>query len=305
MYVQVLIKNNQLYAQDVAHLYEHMLIESFYQKVAKELHINSGVIGYIGGNTYLNVIFLESWFYNKTLNDMFKQHLKENISLDILNLSIKQCEAEDRVIWDIMDKRKLTEQFSELDKIPWINGHTVKPFIYSDKVHKIEFPITVKKSAKSYRSIMININLSKLPLEDKVVYIRLYVIIQDLIDRYIRLMGWYRLYSSSTLINDDTIYSKLQISLPKDRNTNKIIQNNLQAYISNTDIEPIMGLINDHFSEYVRQKTWSGRIVDDLHYINIIAGNYHIAKLATKERVTRIIKNIKIEIESVKWSKSN
>ncbi len=303
MYVNVLAKQNKLYAQDVAHLYEHMIIESFYQKIEKELHINSGVIGYIGGNTYQNIIFLETWFYNKTISDMFKKYIQENLSLDILDLSIQQCEAEDREIWNISDKHVLFDQFNLLDGTPWVNGRTIKPFIYSNEVHKNASPIIIKKSAKSYRSVMIIINLKEQSIEEKAVFIRLYVIIEDLIERYTRLNGWYRLYSSSTYQDGDTIYSKLKISLPKNQQTNKIIQTDLQTFITNTDVNSIIGLINDHFHEYVRQKTWTGRIVDDLHNIDIIVGNYHITKLATKERVTKIIRNIHIEVYTVKWSK--
>lgn len=299
MHSYMYLKQTDKFPLEIAHLYEHLVIEGFYSYVHKELGIDAGVTGYIGGETYCTVQFIEAWLYDKSVAIAFATYiLHQNRTWEFIDRCIEQCESESRESWKIMDEKSVKNQLNELDQLPWQSINDVPPFRVDEANEKLKSPIQITKAASQFKSIVISTYLENASLEDKVLFMRLNVIIEDIVGSVIRQHGWYKLDSHMPIEKDRYIFSVVSANLPKASMTTKQIENMLEDVLHSFDTKKNMSFITSHFEAFKDHPTWIGNARDQLHYINFVASNHSIARLATIERVTSVLQNTMVKVEN-------
>lgn len=289
--------------QSVAHLYEHWFIQSFYRYVEEQAGINGGVVGYIGGETYQNVTFIEAWFYDDHLAQLFEKFvLHEKLYENLFEICLHQCEAEDRELWSIPDTKRLHSQFLQLQTTPWQHIETVDPYEYSDVTPPETIdPIRIKKRASLYRTITISPYLENASLEDRAVFQRLFVILIDIVEQLIRCRGWYGLDNHVPRDKDTYIFYSQSVVLPKRQITTTQLEHDIENLFKTFDLRANMPYIQAHFDFFGKEKLWVGRIRDQLHDTNVITSNGHIASLASPDRIEHIMHHLQVRVESVPY----
>lgn len=302
MFAFVIAKDTTPFPKEVAHLYEHWFIASFFSYVERELRVDRGTIGYMGGENFTNMTFIEAWFYDKAAADLFQRFVeRETLEKDLLQTCIQQCASESRELWTIQDQPLLHDYFQSLQKTNWQYDTNLAPFEYSDTSHDAKLPITITKAASSYRLITILVNLAHGSLEEKALLMRFYVVLSDIIGRHIQQYGWYELDTLSPRENADGMYFISSVSLPRGAMKNTDIAKDILKCIRTFDVSLNMPYITAHFTQFANEQLWKGRIRGDLHDISIVATNAYIAKLATQENIENLLQKVTLHIETVSY----
>lgn len=305
MYAHVFIKDSSGFSLDVAHLYEHLLLQSSAQFIGDHLDINCGVIGYLGGTTYKNIIFVEIWLYEERVNKLFLEYLtKQYYNEQLLDTCIEQCQAEDRVLWTIKDRSMLSTQLSKLNSLPWKISNRIKPYEYSEKDESEASPIISKKSASSFKSYAVGLHLNNGSIEEKAVFLRFEVIIHDIIGHFLAVKGWYRQDYSSIKNSLDYLWVKIGYTLLKGKTTAAKTENEIIDMLNSFNVDKNMDYIKAHFAAFAQQKLWDGRIREEIKNNNIVVGNKHIALLATNERLKSIIDKLEISVSPISYAQA-
>jgi hypothetical protein len=303
MKVIVIVKDTTDYPHEIAHLYEHWFIMSFYKYAYEKSGMHGGVIGYVGGETYNNIVFIEAWFYDEAAGRLFEEFCaREILDSGLLATCLQQCQAEGRELWDIDDHTLLDNQLDGLRQLTWRIENDIEPYIYSDQSSNDRLPITIRKAASHYKAVTIVANLKDAPIEDQAVFLRLYVIIADIIGQYVQRKGWRALDTLSPRLNKDGIYTIVGVSLPRGLLSNNQLSTEVTGYLRQFDVSAYSGLFQAHFAEYAHQPLWKGRIYVGLHDTNVISSNRSIAELATDERIHRIFQSLAISVHTESYA---
>ncbi len=298
MHNMFLVKENSGLPTDVCHIYEHWFYMTFRKRVSERLKIDPGLIGMLAGETYGELIFFECYLYDERLNRLFKEFIADKyLDEDRLKVSLDQCAAEERVSITITNKSLFDKQIKQLIGTPFQEGSDLKPFVYADTLKSKDSPLSIHKDAKRYKCIGIEIGLAKgASLEDRALYLRLYVIIQDIVSAFLQANGWYHHKSIDLKDIDNHMFTALSFILPKPNFTNKQIENDIKLHLRSLDVSLAMPYIAAHFHEFANNPFLQGEPRHSLHYIDVVAGNRAIAELATKDRIKRIISNLEVVV---------
>lgn len=298
------IKHINTVTQNVGHLYEHLFIESFYAYVVEKLHIDPSVIGYIGGETFENVMFIEAWFYNDKIAKLFQRFIKkERLDFKLLSLSVSQVCAEDRVEWSILNKAELETQIKKVSGDTWNLVENLDVFEYKDTLTKQILPIEIIHKASDYKAILITayMTVSDLSLKERALFLRLSVIVQELIESEIRALGFYEHNSHSPQELGEYLVSKIGAVRPRLGISNKELENIIEKHLRTFDWSNNKQYIKSHFNEYSKQQFWKADPRDQFKHVNVIAGNKTVKSLATKENILGIFHKIEVRVETVSF----
>lgn len=298
----LLVKHVETIPQETAHLYEHMFINSFFIYVEKKLGINPKVIGYLGGETYRDIIFVEAIFYDDAVADLLETFLASRIScVASLDVCSKQCAAEDRETWRITDRGLLMEQLEALHAAPWLREEEIMPQIYTGDGKKEASPIKIQKSAKHYKSVLVTLTLNPEWVEDRAVFLRFHVILNDIISRCVEKNGWYVLDALFVKDEPTYMYCGIGVVLPRGVTTNQLIRTAIEDVLSSFDFGTNQHYLDAHFKEFGSQPRFIGRMRNNLHFSDVLASNKMIAALATPDRLQRITQTLSVKVETVSF----
>ena len=289
---------------EAAHIYEHLFIESFRKYAVHTLGIDDAVIGYIGGETFENVLFIEAWFYESSVSDLFEAYiLKNSYDNKLIDTAIKQCEAEGRFSLAVLDQKAFTSTFETLNSLPWIDGTTL-PVTSYEKSESAESDslFQIHKNAKHFKSITISPYLVDASVEDVALYRRLSVIVHDIVDSVIRAHGWYEPDSYPIKQAGTFTHTVTGVTLPVGDMSNHAIEDEIESRLHDFDIKKNFSLIKAHFNYFAAQPTWIGDMRNDLHRIDVMVGNEVVNELATEVNIARLLSRIQVRVENVPYS---
>ena len=105
---------------DLAHLFEHLVLYSFYSH-AKEHGFHPALIGWVSGQTFTNAIYLDVGFYDPKVLDLFHKYMSSlpEFKDDVLRLNLELISAEDKVLFSPISYSKLKQSLTELKKRQW------------------------------------------------------------------------------------------------------------------------------------------------------------------------------------------
>lgn len=290
---------------EVSHLYEHVVMQGFHDYLKEMAGIEPGVMGYFGGETYKNIIFLEAWFYDASIEALFFDFMRGDILPEKhIKLCIKQCEAESREKWHVSSPSLLVEQLRDLHASPWKNISDEAPFQYVEDTDKVPSPITIHKSASSFKSVIISpyFELQELSDNEKTLLLRLYVIIQDILIHHVRQNGWYTYDTHSLVEKGSYLFAPLSIGLPTKTRTNRSIEQEMTAALHAFDVKANYPYIKAHLDVFARQPTWQGMIRETLHHVDMIASNNAVAASVSEQAVMDLFQKVAVRVENISHS---
>ena len=121
MHTKLIFKPTNNISREVAHIYEHEFINNFHEHL-EAANINPGLIGWINGDTFDDIISIEAGFYDEKVAKLFDNFTSNYKSKNkILQKSLDQIQLEDGLVQSIDNYGELQRQFSALDKIDWVD----------------------------------------------------------------------------------------------------------------------------------------------------------------------------------------
>jgi hypothetical protein len=299
----LLFKKTDDFQQQVVHLYEHLFLQSFISFVKQKMGMAPNVTNFLAGETFDNVVFVEAWFYDGGTAKLWKRFLKKGqLSFDLLELCIAQCEAESRVTIKVKSKKKLMNALTDIHALHW---ETVMPrgiTGYNDEKSTTQPLITFQKAARNFKSIAISAYIENATAEQVALFSRLSVIVQGLITDYVIHNGWYENGAALPRQQDRYTLSAVSATLPRQEKTTQHIERELEYLIRNFDVSTHKKILAAHFKAYANQPLWVGEARHKLHYLNVIVGNQAIQSLATVEEMKELMALLSVRVETISHS---
>lgn len=285
---------------DVAHLHEHLVIRSF-ESYLESLGIHPGFIGSVSGTTFEHIVFLNAIFYDKRVADAYVYFIKKPSLIDasFIPQMLLEIETEDREVFTLQDKPELETQLTSLLETPWVDNAATMNHTVDELPVLPDAPFVINRSAKDFRDIVVSTyaGINTLDEEEQVLFLRLSVIINDVIGYAIRkkLHSAYHVgLSPISKVNTD-MGSTQHIRFRRNI-TLKQIQETAERALQNINIESTMPLVSAQLEEFADRATWRNVVVDYYRHTGIVTNNEQITSLATPERVASIISKLKVRV---------
>jgi hypothetical protein len=289
-------------SQDIAHLYEHLVIYSF-QLHLKSLGIYPGLIGSISGETFEQVIFLNATFYDQRVADAYKHFLIAPQSVDaaLIPQMLAECEVEDGVTFEIQDKDEMNVQLNSLVAMSWVdNDFAVSHFIDETKVPEVA--LNTKRTAKEFRDISLGFYFESeaLDQDEETLFLRLSVIIEDIVNFGIRekVHGMYHMGRAPISIYNDAMIGGMHLRFKKDVSL-RLIKEVAESVLTSFDMVSAVPFIMAQFKEFADRATWKNSVIDYYRHTGMVTSNAYIASLATPERIASIMSKIRIHVRAM------
>jgi|GEM_PF-3050998 len=282
----------------VAHLYEHLLIRSFHELVSKKGY-SPYLYGWVGGETFQDVMFVEYGFYNPDIERLFIDFMDghHRINLDSLDNEITRLEAEDNVIITVKDKKQLERVLNDMDKAIFIRVDANSDIEQLPELRKgNSLMLQERRSKKSFKQVTIAVGLPDASLEDKALFLRLTPIIFDAMNERLFNLGAYENEASWPVCN--TPHSAMLAHAIYTVKRGAISNNELTA-IAKEALRGISLRSHEHelgyyASGFVDTPNWHTFPVDYFRYTGILVSKDQIAKLLTVPNVENILQRLKV-----------
>jgi hypothetical protein len=288
-------------SHDVAHLYEHFAIHSFYRHL--ESHgIQPGLIGYVNGDTFEGIIFLHALFYDQHVASLYEKFLSKPLAVDndLMSHVLCELETEDRINLTFRDTAAFNQQFKSLIAAPWVNNDSMG----SSKLQTTELPaspLETKKKAKDFRDISLGVYAENSGFDDndRTLFLRLSVIIGDIVHLAVRQKLHSAAFDISPTVADDSYIGNTYKLRLKSEISLALIKTTALDKLRGLDINSAMSLISAHFDEFATHSSWRDVVIDYYRHTGIVTSNAHISSLATPERIAAIISKLKIHARTI------
>jgi hypothetical protein len=300
MNTQIFIKRYDQVSMDEAHVYEHLVVHSFYEYASKKLGIHAAVLGSLSAITYPGVISLNTIFYDKRVSDVFIEYIQnEALNMKLLDRVVLQTACEDNTTPKVSNT--LIQSIQILTKAKWLNADDLKKPVLLEKYEKDTKSEKQRDRSARYKSVYVTfyIPLDKLSIEDRMLFHRLSVFIHDVIYEYISGQGWYVPDYDIVREYDGRISRSLSVLLPQSAMKTVDIEKNIQTVINQFDVPTNLSYIKSHLKEYAQQKLWKSEAGGRIRTSDIIFSNAQIPELATVERIEKIMKLIEVRVEII------
>lgn len=283
---------------NVAHLYEHMFFENFYNLV-RQRGIDPGVIGYMGGETFQDIIFVSVGFYNKAIAEMYEAYVAKNrVDHTFLAIGIGGCEAEERVTFVINDQQALERELQVFDQLPWVEVSELAPQYIIDHEDDADGVIAIRKSAERFRDVHMVMYLESPTRHEAAVWLRLSIVMDDVMIRAMR-----NIYPSYAPDSEPTMRKGNRVARIMEHRferqvTLKQIRQSMQEILENFDTATNMPYILEHMDMFGGHALWADMAITHYKYTGYLVGNNKIAELATPQMIEHIIKKIQVKAQA-------
>lgn len=297
LYTYVHHKEYSNVSQDMAHLYEHLVIYSFHSYL-ESLGIHPGLIGSVNGDTFEHVAFLNVTFYEKRVADAYVHFLTSSKLVDttLIPQMLLECESEDRVTFTLRGGAEFDRQLNSLTAMPWMSND-LEATHFVDETPTAEIVLEAKRSAKEFKDIALGFYADSAALDqsEQTLFLRLSVIIGDILELAIRrgLHGAYCVGRTPTAIEGTVMVCGIHLRLKKSVPL-KMIRKTAEDALRAIDIHSAMPLITAQFDEFADRATWKSFVVDYYRHMGILTNTKYISSLATPERINSILSKLKI-----------
>lgn len=282
-----------------AHLYEHLLIQSFHDVVVANGY-SPYLYGWVGGETFEGVMFIEYGFYNPDIEKLFVKFIQQTprVDLAMLKNEILRAEAEDMVLIDVSDFEQLTLRLESMDKAKFIDVETDSDIEQINSISGAQSVIREKRSKKSFRQVTVAVGLPSGSLEDKVLFTRLTPIIFDAINARLFNEGMYQNEVSWPVYNrpHDAMLSHAIYTVKKSTATNKDVRLAAEEALAGVQIKNHEKELEYYIQGFMITPNWHTFPIDYFRYAGLFASRKRIGQLFTPENVERVISNLKVDV---------
>ena len=179
----ILVLRTDHFDDTVTHLYEHLFIARF-KKLLTEKYKIITPYGWLDGETFSDVIFLDFGFYKNEVKQLFESYTQSDhiFTHDEIQSELKRMGAELRVKLEPKDYDQITEELRKIDEIGFTDVKKMDPVILDATAFRGSKIISEKAAKQSYVDYTVTAGLTDLTLEESLVFLRSLPIIYDLID---------------------------------------------------------------------------------------------------------------------------
>jgi hypothetical protein len=286
---------------EVARLYEHLVIFSFYKHLESK-QIQSELIGRVSGETFDSIIFLNANFYDPKIAYLYEEFLRSPLVIDeqLALRSLRKLEVEDKVKLIARDVSVLNQQLRALISTPWTENTSALTHAL-DNPKLPTSPIEIKKASKDFRNILIGVYAenNELDQDEQVLMLRLSAVIGDIIHFELREQLDCYYLEGSPIMKDEGIIGNTYTYRFNKKVLIKTIEETIETKLQAFDVPSAMPLIELQFNEFASRQSWNNEAVDFCRNTGFVTSNEHIASLATLERVTSVVSKLKIHVKTV------
>lgn len=268
----------------IAHLYEHIFIEEFYEYLTANEH-NADLFGWINAHTFEDVMFINSGHYSKKTALAYDAFVQKKLVFTPENVhhAIHCIQAEERETW-AFDSKLLIASLEE-----------ASAFLSSKKPLSTPFYLPkITKAAQLYEDTTLHVEFPHAELDEFTLLLRLSVTISDICTRILQKEHAY-IQGVSELLNDGATTAEILLQYTHEQKSEFAtigarIEATLHSYLDDDTLETIL----ENFSLFQKEQLWQELPIRFYENSGIVTTNNEIAALATKERIARIFSKAKV-----------
>lgn len=284
----------------VAHLYEHLLIRSFRERVEANGY-SPFLYGWVSGETFEGVLFIDYGFYNPEVEELFVKFMQDTPRINLTNLEneILRIQAEDRVLVDIGNKKRLMELLKEMDKTTFTNindGSEVRQIDDTPLSHASL--IKDRRSSRAFKQVTVAVGLPQASLEEKAIFLRMTPIIFDTIDSALFSEGLYQNEVSWPVHNKhhDSMLAHAIYTLRKGTASNKNLEKIVHEALAGIELGGNEEEIKYYANGFVGTPNWHTFPIDYYRYTGIIVSKRQIAELFKVEKLQELVSRLRVQV---------
>jgi hypothetical protein len=291
---------------EIGHLYEHLLIQDFYETLNADGYID-GLWGWLSGETFDGALFLSAGFYDNSAKKRFINYMQQPPSFSATSIknAIAHMEAEDDVLitYDMSD---ITRQLQKIETLGFIRLSGNEDLaIHHDSTQK-DLPkskyLVARKSKKSFQNFSIKIGICNPTNLDKEIFLRLNVVANDVVAGALNQMSAYGYFGEGPIFEEQTdnfIFHYTEQTIAKKHYDEKRILSKLTQELKGVDFTGKKRDLKKYIRGYYLD-TSSDFVVDYFRFTGIVTSKYHIYKLFTPKNVQKVWDKLEVKIEPVK-----
>lgn len=282
-----------------AHLYEHLLIQSFRDYVAANGY-SPHLYGWVGGETFEGMLFIEYGFYSSTIEVLFAQFMQQSprVNLDMLDAEILRIEAEDKVLIEINDMERLKLLLKSIDNTKFVDVEAGGGIEQVKDIQSQQSVLKERRSKKSFRHVTVAAGLPSTNLEEKAIFTRLTPIIFDALNKGLFSAGLYENEVSWPVYNKphDAMLAHAIYTVKNDIVTNDELKALAQKALAAIRLEGHETELRHYIDGFAATPNWHTFPIDYFRHTGLIVSRADIARLFTVENVESVLGKLKVEI---------
>lgn len=283
----------------VAHLYEHLLIQSFRDVVAANGY-SPYLYGWVGGETFEGVMFIEYGFYNPDIEKLFIRYMQQTprVNLAMLKNEVLRAEAENMALIDVADFEQLKFRLRDMDRTKFTNVEDEGSIEQSDDVQRVQSIIKEKRSKKSFRQVTVLIGLPSASLEDKALFTRLTPMVFDAINAGLFNEGMYENEVSWPVYNKphDAMLAHHMYTIKKGLLTNKGMKTTVQKALTGMRIKNHKKELEFYIDGFASTPDWHTFPTEYFRHTGLLVSRQRIRQLFTTKNVERVIGSLEVDV---------
>ncbi len=283
----------------VAHLYEHLLIQSFRDHVAANGY-SPYLYGWVSGETFEGMLFVEYGFYSADIEELFKSFMQRTsrVDLDMLDNEIRRIEAEDMVSIEVEDMVHLRQLLQDMDDAEFTNAEKVGTIEQAEDIEDSRSILKERRAKKSFRQVTVAVGLPSANLEEKAIFTRLTPIIFDALNKVLFSAGMYENEVSWPAYNKPhhAMLAHAIYTIRKGTETDSEIKVIAERAVSNIRLQGHEKELAQYIDGFVSTPNWHTFPIDYFRHTGLIVSRADIAALFTIENVERVLDKLKVDV---------
>lgn len=262
-----------------AHLFEHLLIDGFYN-LTNEKGVRTEMLMWLRGETFHDVLFFDVGFYDAALSREFNNYLQSDkrFKREEIDSALAVISAEERKIINVVDYRSLIEVLNEL----WVRlgGKATKTSLAKTNLKLLR----ELQDGKRFHDITIVTTFDDVSEESQKLLLRLRILFMDLIEKNLNEpKGGYMRGHSSMLKNGNSMAFMTQYTFNQNIGINEVSE--ALESIKTQEVDKYMDSIRKHFDVYVSEPVWENLPIEYFRDTAIVTTNKEIASYGSIEHV--------------------
>lgn len=177
---------------EVAHLYEHMLIQTFINRLTGQ-GISRYLFGWIDGETFNDVLFISYNFYLPSVEQLFINFIthEHRVDMTLYNLELERLQAETQAV-ATCDKSQVLSRIRAIDQATFTNITDITdPYYFPINQSPVTSVIELKPDESLFERVMVTYYVDNLSIVEKVVFLRIAPILSEAISEILHAAGAY------------------------------------------------------------------------------------------------------------------
>jgi len=279
----------------ISHLYEHLIISGFHTYLEKR-GMSPYLFGYLHGETFDECIYLDLGCYSPDVAELLDEYLHEthHFEHEQIQNQFKVLEAED-MAHIAYNSSAIQTTLSKLDLEKWVHNDDIH-IDEHDIYQNIDTDFIRSEDSDSFQDIVVALYSKELNEHEQKVFLRLYVIIIDMLEYWLRrrYSGYKR--GASSINFDSTIMGVIASFTISNTFQCEEINKELNKFLANFDVNMNFGQIDTHFKVFASTPTFNNIAVEYYKNTGIHTSTNEIARLADNETIKSLFDKVRINV---------